>query len=143
MNSSQMRAVGATLRLVEQTADEVERILGRSTTGVTFQLAEDLDAEERRAVAMACDRLRAAMIEAARRLGLDPATRSLRREIRGKVSILWATLEDTKSTALRGYGSLPPEAGEVVDGLLAEINRGAIEILRAVSGAQAEVVRRE
>lgn len=144
LNVSQARAVGAALRLVERTLDEIEPMLAGPTTGVTFRPAKDepLDAEERRAILLACRRLRAALIEAVSRLSIDPAERSPRREVRGKLSILWAVLEDTKSRALQGYGTLAPEAGAIVDEVLGEISTGVLGILRLVAGARAEATPR-
>lgn len=133
LNPSQLRAVGATLRLVEQAVDEIERLLADPVQGITFCLADDLDAEDRRAIRAACDRLRAALVQARERLGVEVAERSRRREIRGEVSILWVLLADTKSPALRGYGALSPDVGRVVDDVLDDISAVLVGILRLVA----------
>jgi hypothetical protein len=130
LNSSQIRAVGATLRLVERLVEEIEGLLTEPARGITFRFADDLDAEERRAIQSACDRVRRSLAEASQRLGAEVAERSRRREIRGKVSTVWANLEDTKSPALRGYGPLPPDAGRTVDETLDEISGLLVGILR-------------
>lgn len=142
LNASQTRAVGAALRLVEETLDEIEQVLAKPDSGVTFRLAQDLEPEERRAILGGCDRLRAVLLEASRRLNIDAAERSPRREIRGKLSILWAILEDSKSAALRGYGPLAPEAGALVDKLLGEMSTTVLGILRLLAGARPEVAHR-
>ena len=142
LNTSQSRAVGAMLRLVEEAVDEIERLLVAPVTGITFCLTDDLSAEERRTIHAACERVRAALVKACQRLGVEVAERSRRREIRGEVSTLWAMLEDTKSPALRGYGPLSPDAGRVVDEVLDNIAVDLVGILRLVvetrSGAVAE-----
>ncbi len=133
LNPSQIRVVSSTLRLVEQTVDQIESLLIEPVTRITFCLDDDLDAEERRAIHAACDRLRATLGEACRRLGVEVAERSRRRKIRAGVSTVWAMLEDTKSPALRGYGPVSPDAGKILDGLLEEIAVDVIGILRLVA----------
>lgn len=130
LNPSQLRAVGATLRLVEQAVHDIERLLAARAAGITYRLAEDLDAEENRGIRMACERLRETLVAASRRLGVEVAERSRRREIRGEVATLWALLEDTKSVALRGYGPLSPDAGRIVDDVLDDISAVLVGILR-------------
>lgn len=140
LGGAHIRAVGATLRLVEEAVGQIEQLLMAPAAGITFRLADDVDAEERHAIQTACERLRGAVGEAHRRLGIDITERSRRRAIRGEVSVLWALLEDTKSAALRGYGALSPEAGAAVDQMLEEISGILIGILRLVAGPAAGTV---
>jgi len=133
LNTSQLRAVGAMLRLMERAVDQIERLLIEPVAGVTFRLTDDLDSEERRTIHAACDRLRAALVEACGRLEIEVADRSRRGVIRGEVSTLWAVVEDTKSSGLRGYGPLSLDAGRVVDEVLDAISTTLIEILRLVA----------
>ena len=136
LNSSQIRVVSATLRLVEQAVDQIERLLGEPDTRITFRLVDDLDAELRRAIEVACDRLRGTLVKASRRLEVEVAERSRRRKIRAELSTVWAMLEDTKSSALQGYGPVSPDAGKVVDRLLEEIAVDVVEILRLIADGQ-------
>jgi hypothetical protein len=133
LNSSQVRAVGATLGVAEEAVERIERLLIEPAAGITFRLADDLGTEERRAIHAACERVRAALAEARRRLKIGVVDRSRRREICGEVSTLWAMLEDTKSPALRGYGPLSSDGGRVVDEVLDEISTTLIGILRLVA----------
>ena len=133
LNTSQLRAVGAMLRLMERAVDQIERLLIEPVAGVTFRLTDDLDSEERRTIHAACDRLRAALVDACGRLEIEVADRSRRGVIRGEVSTLWAVVEDTKSSGLRGYGPLSPDTGRVVDEVLDAISTTLIEILRLVA----------
>jgi len=142
LNSSHIRAIGCMLRLVEQTVDHIERLLTEPVARITTSLTDDLDAEERRAIHAACARLRATLIEACRRLGIEVAERSRRRRIRGEISTLWAMLEDTKSPSLRGYGPISPGAGAIVDELLEEINVNLNRILRVVAESRPDVATR-
>jgi|GEM_PF-913903 hypothetical protein len=133
LNSSHIRAVSATLRLVEEAVDRIERLLIDPVTRITFRLADDLDAEERRTIQAACERARAALIQARDRLKVEIPQRSRRGAIRGEVSTLWVMMEDTKSPALRGYGPLSSDGGRVVDEVLDEISTTLIGILRLVA----------
>ena len=140
LNSSQIRAVGATLRLVEETVGRIERLLVEPLAGITFRLDDDLDVGERRAIYAECEQAREAVFGASRRLGTGIVARSRRAEIRGELSVLWALLQDTKSPALRGYGSLSPGAGRVVDEMLEEISRVVVRVLGLVAAPQRGVV---
>ncbi len=133
LNFSHIRAISATLRLIEQAVDQTERLLAEPVARITFCLDDDLDAEERCAIHAACGRLRATLVEACRRLGVEVVERSRRRKIRGEVSTVWAMLEDTKSPALQGYGPVSPDAGKIVDDLLEEIAVELNGILRLVA----------
>jgi len=42
--------------LVEEAVDRIERLLIDPVTRITFRLADDLDAEERRTIHAACER---------------------------------------------------------------------------------------
>jgi len=140
LNTSQSRAVGAVLRLVEEAVEEIERLLIAPVTGITFHLTDDLRAEERCAIQAACERVRAALMQACNRLHPEVAHRSRRGAIRGEVSTLWAALEDTKSPALRGYGPLSPDAGRVVDEVLDNIAVDLIGILRLLAETRSSAV---
>jgi hypothetical protein len=83
--------------LVEEAVDRIERLLIDPATRITFRLADDLDAEERRTIHAACERARAALIHARDRLKVEIPQRSRRGAIRGEVSTLWVLMEDTKS----------------------------------------------
>ena len=130
LNTSQVRAVGAMLRLLEEAVGQIERLLIEPGTGITFHLTDDLSAQERCAIHAACGRVREALADTCRRLEVEVTERSRRREIRAGVATLWAMLEDTKSPALRGYGPLSPDAGRVVDEVLDNIAVDLIGILR-------------
>jgi len=133
LNESQRRAVWASLHLMERTMQEIERLLASPATSLTSHLAEDLNADECRAIQTACIRVRTALGIACRRLNTETAARSRRAEVRGEVATLWAMLEDTKSPALRGYGPLSREASAVVDEALEEISKELQGILRVVA----------
>ncbi len=132
LNQSQLRAVSAMLRLVEEAIEQIEQLLTAHATRITYRWVEDLGPEDRRAIHTACGHLRATLVKACHRLGVEIGDRSQRREIRGKIVTLWAMLGDTKSEALRGYGPLSPHAAKDVDEVLEEIARGLTGILNLI-----------
>jgi hypothetical protein len=133
LNPSQLLAVAAALRVAEETIGGVERLLAEEPQGITIRLAGDLTPEQRRVLGTACGRIRASLVEACRRLGVEPAERSRRGAIRGELSTLWAMIEDTKSGCLRGYGPLPADAAAEVDEVLGRISQELVGILRVVA----------
>lgn len=133
LNPSQLLAVTAALRVAEETIGGVERLLTEERQGITIRLTRDLTPEEQRALATACGRIRASLVEACQRLRVEPAERSRRGAIRGEVSTLWAMVEDTKSGSLRGYGPLATDAAAAVDEVLDRISQELVGMLRVVA----------
>jgi hypothetical protein len=133
LNPWQMRAVSVTLRLVEDAMMEIERLLATVPDGITFRLVDDVTVNERRQIMVLCCEVRAAVATVHGRLRAGVFEHSLRGKIRGQVGTLWATLQDTKSRALRGYGPLAEQDGAVVDELLEDILRPLTSIFRLVA----------
>ncbi len=136
LNPWQRRAVSVTLHLVEETVARIERLLAMPPAGVVHAMADDLPPEARQQISVLCRKAREAVAHVADEVHAEVAERSLCGTIRGDVATLWATLEDTKSEALRGYGALSPEDGAVVDELLDGISRHIAAIFRLVETAQ-------
>ena len=134
LTSAQVRGVSATLRVVEEAVERIERLLAGPASGLTFRLHDDLDAEERQAIGRACSRIRAALVTVSRSLGAECSEHSLRAEIRGECAVVWAAVQETGGQALRGYGPLSSEAGVVVEAALEEIAGPLVDILRRLSG---------
>lgn len=133
LNPSQLLAVAAALRVTEETIGGVERLLTEEPQGITIRLTRDLTPEEQRVLGTACSRIRALLVGACRRLGVEAAERSRRGAIRGEVATLWAMIEDTKSRSLRGYGPLAEDAAAAVDAELDQIAQELVGILRLVA----------
>ena len=109
LNPSQVRAMSVALQLTEEAMDRIERLLVAPAAGVTYSLVDDLTGEERKRIPALCGQVRAALEDASARVQAKTLERSRRREIRGEAATLWATLEDTTSKGLRGYGLLRPK----------------------------------
>jgi hypothetical protein len=135
LTSAQVRAVSATLRVVEEAVDGIERLLAAPRSGLTVRRHDDLDPAEREAIGRACGRIRPALAKGTRCLGVECWDRSLRAEIRGECAVVWAAVQDTRSRALRGYGPLSSEAAEVLDSLFGEISDSLADILRQLASA--------
>jgi hypothetical protein len=134
VNASQVLAVGVTLRLIEEAAEEIERLLSAASAGTTYRLVDDLTPAERETIRTCCGQAREALGRAAARMRTEIAERSLRQEIRERVTTAWVTLEETTSKALRGYGPLSREDGVIVDDLLDAVSRPVECLFRLVEG---------
>ena len=139
LNEAQRRALGAVLRLAEETTERIEGSLGRSKWRFTIRLHDDLTPKERDAMRVLCGRLREAIGRAHTALGTEFAERSLRSAIRGEASVLWAAIEDTKSPGLRGYGPLSSEAANAVDGHLGDLSHLVLAVVRTLGGVTGEL----
>lgn len=133
LNGSQLLAVAAALRVAERAVDDIARALSAPASGITFRFADDVKADERRAIEAACGRLRVALAKACRRLGIEAVERSRRGMVRGEISTVWAMLEDSKSRALRGYGPLSGDAAAAVDAEPDQITQELVGILGLVA----------
>lgn len=138
LNEAQKRALSVVLHFAEEAIERMEVSLNHTSPRLTSSRKNDLTAKEREAMRVLCGRLRAAVGCAHTALGAEVAESSLRAEIRGEASVLWATLEDTKSPGLRGYGSLSSEAANAVDSHLDDISNLMLAVLRMLGGDAGE-----
>ena len=133
LTSAQVRAVSATLRIVEEAVEGIERLLAGPASGFTTWLHDDLDPDERETVENACRRVRAALPTVSRCLGAERSERSLRAKIRGECAVVWAAVQDTRSPGLQGYGPLSSEAAVLVEAALGELEAPLVDILHRLA----------
>ncbi len=135
LSPAQIRVLSVTLRRVDKGVDKVEQLLTEGANGATYRFTENLSGEQRAAIRHLCRRLRATVAKVCESLQLETEARSLPREIRREMGMLWAAVRNAKGMTLEGFRPLGSEEGAEVDRCLEGIAQGVAEVLRAVPGA--------
>jgi hypothetical protein len=138
VNALHVRAFSVTLQLTEEAIDRIESLLVTPPTGVMRYVVDDFGPDERQRILLLRGQVWEAVVDAAEQLQTERAERSLRRTIRGEAATVWATLQETTSQRLRGYGPLSPDDGARSDVLLDEISRRVTAIFRLVEAAHGD-----
>lgn len=116
LNGNHRRVLAITLRRIELAAWHLE---DQMTRGGTPELAlthfiEEPDAHQKAALLFLIHRLRQEIAAFAREYGLEVQEESFLRTTTAEFTLLWCDLEEVRPEKLRGYGPLPPPAGEML-----------------------------
>ena len=129
LNEAQERSLTITLRLLERTLADQERLLvDPSPPLVLTNRVRDVDeAAAARLFSLSADAQRE-IHEIMAAYGLRPARESTRRILATALSVVWADLEDTRPKKLRGYGEVSPELIESLGPRIGQL----IELVQAM-----------
>ncbi len=121
--SSHRRSLSVTARIVEDSIDEIEKVLTKKEKPrSSHRITDSLDNEAKEKILSTVARLRESNDAMFHSLHLEPNVFSETQIVRSRVVHLWAVLRDSRSKGLKRFGELPTEmAVEVdknVDGLL-------------------------
>jgi len=114
--SSHRRSLSVTARIVEDSLDEIEKVLTkRERPKSSHRITDSLDDAARQKILRTVAKLRQSNDEMFRSLHLEPNVFSETQIVRARVVHLWAVLRDSKSKGLKRFGELPPDVAEEVD----------------------------
>lgn len=115
--SSHRRSLSVTARIVEDSLEEIEKVLTKKDRAKSsHRVTESLDEHTRQKILAVAAKLREANDEMFRSLHLEPNVFSETQIVRARIVHLWAVLRDSKSKGLKRFGELPPDAAAEVDG---------------------------
>ncbi|HEY6953558.1 MAG TPA: hypothetical protein VI758_14215 [Bacteroidota bacterium] len=113
---SHRRSLSVTARIVEDSLDEIEKVLMKKERKRSSQnVTESLDSATREKILSTISRLRELNDEMFHTLHLEPNVFSETQLVRSRVVHLWAVLRDSKSKGLKRFGELPTDAAGEVD----------------------------
>jgi hypothetical protein len=114
--SSHRRSLSVTARIVEDSLDEIEKVLmKKERSRSSHRVTESLDSPTRERILSAIARLRELNDEMFHTLHLEPNVFSETQIVRSRVVHLWAVLRDSKSKGLKRFGELSTDAAGEVD----------------------------
>lgn len=136
LTEPQRRHFEVVLAKLEDALDEVDRLarpIAQTSQRPTFALlADDLPPDFASRIARAAHTARGRIADLAAWLGLAPQHASRRRTVRALLIAEMVRLEDSLSPALKGYGTLDPNAPDVIDPALRELLALLATMLRAL-----------
>ena len=140
LTESQRRHFEVVLAKLEDALDEIDRLArpmpAESSPPTLTALADDLPPDFAARSAAASHAARGRIADLAERLGLAPQPASRFRTVRALLIAEIVRLQDSVSSALRGYGPLDPRAPEVIDPALRELVALLATMLRALDTQQ-------
>lgn len=134
LNELQRRRVSLTLLGLEEDLHDIEEHLKRGDyRGILYGITNDIPSPTRDAMISKMTLIKEKISELSERFSLRGETEMLSREIFGKMSVIWVSLEETKAGRLRGYGGVAEELHDLLDPALDEIIVLLEEIRQALS----------
>jgi hypothetical protein len=113
---SHRRSLSVTARIVEDSLDEIEKVLmKKERPKSSHRVTDSLDDATRRKILETVAALRESNEQMYRELHLEPNVFSETQIVRSRVVHLWAVLRDSRSKGLKRFGELPGDAAAEVD----------------------------
>jgi hypothetical protein len=123
LNENQKRAVTVTLRLLEERLADIERVIEEDEDGVLYRRVARFSPGQREKMDELIAAMRGQIRRAAVRFRLPQEEQNAAREIAGKVTLSWESLEDSRPRKLGAYGNVDPALKETLDPILQELIR--------------------
>ncbi len=114
--SSHRRSLSVTARIVEDSLDDIEKVLmKKDQVKSSRRVTDSFDNDARKRILETVARLRISNDEMFRHLELEPNVFSEIQIVRSRIVHLWAVLRDSKSKGLKRFGELPADVAAEVD----------------------------
>lgn len=125
---SHRRSLSVTARIVEDSLDEIEKVLmKRERPKSSHRVTDSLDDATRNKILETVAKLRESNEQMFRELHLEPNVFSETQIVRSRVVHLWAVLRDSRSKGLKRFGELPGDTA-------AEVDKHVDNLLRILKG---------
>jgi hypothetical protein len=129
LGENHRRVISVVMRGLEQMADDIERWMEKKP-GLLIRREQDLSPAQQSRLRTLAAELRRELVRIAGELELSPAVQSPGRSISALLSAMLVQLEESDSKRLRGYGRMPEEAAEKLDGEISHL----IALLEQMAG---------
>lgn len=139
LNESQLRRLSTVLASLEEDLVRIESLIdGEGHAGSIFQLINDVRPEARDDIRNRIGTLREYIWKTATRFKLETTSKHSTRQISGILSSCWVSIEECKSSYLRGYGKISDEFADVLDPELDRMTELVWEIQNLVTTHNAD-----
>lgn len=115
LHENHLRALSASLRIVEEYLGEMEYELKNPTSGCLKKIDADIPEKTRNEILQKIEHIKSFLRELVAKYGLKYQNHILSRFIDAHKSSIWVILSDTKSGRLKGYGNLSKEYAKELD----------------------------
>ena len=121
LSQPQQTALSTTLLHLEQSLDEIERLLNGSAAGIMYTTELNVGPATVEQIQARCSDIRAQMSALARAFGLPRQQRFIRQIIMGELSSAWVNLEEVRPRKLKRYGGVDPALMDTLEPSLARL----------------------
>jgi len=138
LNEAQIRALTATLQILEERCHQMRRLISDSAAdGILYQVVDDIPANARDRLLSNLAAIEAVVARLAAEYQLNAPPRSARQILVALLSSSWEHLEDTRPAKLRRYGPVDPQAAAPLN---AELSRllALMDTMRVAAEARHE-----
>ncbi len=109
LSKNHLRAIGASLLIVEELLQEMEYVLNHFNDGVLSKMNDDISDETKDSSLKTITEARALVEELSLKYELPVRKLNMSRFIESRNTKIWEILSGTSSKKLRGYGKFPQE----------------------------------
>jgi len=135
LGENHRRAIGTVAFMLDQMLCDFEAYAkGREFHGLLYHERNRLSPKQRQVILDEAGRIRAVLRELQESLGLEPRVEDVSRDIWGRGSMFWASLVETETKYLRGYGATPPGLADYLDPKIETLIEHMETIVRIASG---------
>jgi hypothetical protein len=124
LNAHQRRCLEVTFRMLEEALDHFGMLLEATPVqGVLYVLNHPYTPEEQATLRQRIEDVRGVLRGCQERWNLQVERKTLDTVIRSRMSVLWADLEDCRSSKLRRYGDVPLALMSEIDATVGQLIR--------------------
>jgi hypothetical protein len=137
LNGNHLRRLATSMTMVDAAASRILDFLDDPATGSRMTVVDktSLGSHEQSAIRELVASLKTMAARFARKYGVAPQTRDLRRSINAQMSQVWTVLENTHARKMKGMGRVPEEVAEEIDADVDEMLALVKSILQALKPA--------
>ncbi len=132
LNDAQRRNLSITLRIIEQSLDEITGLAEREGVqgGILYRLVNDLSPASMEEIQTQAQLIRERIASLTMQLHLEPDERTVSRIVWAKLNYCWEILQKADSQGLRAYGPVSVGLDEAIDPHIAALVALVVGLLR-------------
>lgn len=138
LNVNQRRAVAVTLRHLEETLANIDRVIHRGEQGILYRRVASFTPHQREQINRLITAMRAEIRRAAIQFDLPVEDQDAVRYVVGTLALMWEMLEDARPRKLANYGAVDPALEETLDPILQRLIELSFRITDVARGESLE-----
>lgn len=138
LNVNQRRTVAVTLRHLEETLVNIERVIHRSEQGILYRRVASFTPHQREQIDALIRAMRVEIRQAAIQFDLPIEEQNATRYVMGTLVLMWEMLEDARPRKLASYGAVDSALEETLDPILQRLIELSFQITDIARGENLE-----
>jgi len=138
LNDNQRRALAVTLRHLEETLANIERVMNHDEYGILYRRVASFTPPQRAQMERLIQTMREEIRRAALTFDLPIEEQNVARYIAGTLALTWEMLEEMRPRKLGNYGAVDPTLEETLDPILQRLIELSFQITDIARGENLE-----